>query len=79
MPTPNRQKTSCATCGKTAGTFICRGCSKSYCLQHTNEHRNNLDEQMNEIIANHDRLKQHTSDKKIERSHQILSEQIDQW
>ena len=75
----SRQRTSCAACGKTAGMFTCHGCSKSYCLQHTNEHRNMLDEQMDEIIANHHSLKQQTSDKKVEKSYQILLEQIDKW
>jgi archaellum component FlaC len=67
------------TCGKTAGMFTCRGCSKTFCLQHTNEHRHVLEKEMNEIVNNHDRLQQHITQKKPEKYYQTLLEQIDQW
>ncbi|CAF1158944.1 unnamed protein product [Rotaria sordida] len=59
--------------------FICRGCSKTFCLVHTNEHREILEKQMNDIIINHNRLKQYITSDQIEQYYQVLMKQIDEW
>ncbi|CAF3987806.1 unnamed protein product [Rotaria sp. Silwood1] len=59
--------------------FTCRGCSKSFCLTHTNQHREIVEKQMNEIILNHNYLKQQIINEEPNQYHQILIEQIDQW
>jgi hypothetical protein len=57
MATSIGNDSRCATCVKAAGTFMCRGCGKDFCLRHTNEHRQELTKKMDEdIIPLHDHL-----------------------
>ncbi|CAF0927469.1 unnamed protein product [Rotaria sp. Silwood1] len=79
MASLRRQNVSCATCGKTAGIFTCRGCSENFCLPHTNEHRELLEKQMNEIILIHNQLKQAVTGQTTEQFHQSLLQQIERW
>ncbi|CAF3008159.1 unnamed protein product [Rotaria sp. Silwood2] len=79
MSTLKRKNNSCIACGTAAGMFTCRGCSKTFCLNHTNEHREILEKQMNEIINNHNRLKQQISNEETDQYYKLLIEQIDQW
>ncbi|CAF0741953.1 unnamed protein product [Adineta ricciae] len=65
----------CITCGKTAGVFLCPGCSETFCLVHTSEHRHLLEQQLDEIILKEKNLTENTTDQ-----HQrSLMEQVDQW
>jgi hypothetical protein len=77
--TPN--DSGCATCGKAAGTFMCRGCSKDFCMRHANEHRQELAKQMEEdIIPLHDQLRQILDEQTKKPSHHHpLNKQIDEW
>ncbi|UJR14459.1 hypothetical protein I4U23_001456 [Adineta vaga] len=75
MLTSKKQKKFCISCGKTAGVFICPGCSKTFCLQHTNEHRHDLDEQFYELLDIHDRFKQNSTDE----HRRMIMGQIDRW
>ena len=70
---------SCATCGKEAGVFTCRGCSQNFCLPHTNDHRRALETRMQEIILTHNRLKQAITEQTTEQFHPSLMQQIEQW
>ncbi|CAF0860599.1 unnamed protein product [Rotaria sordida] len=79
MASFKRQNISCATCGKTAGIFTCRGCSENFCLPHTNEHREFLEKQMNDIILIHNQLKQAITGQTTEQFHQSLIQQIERW
>ena len=70
----------CAICGKATGTFMCRGCSKDFCLRHTNEHRQDLNKQMDEdIIPLHDQLRQNINEQTNKFDHDPLMKQIDEW
>jgi hypothetical protein len=79
MSYPERQQNSCATCGKSAGIFTCRGCTENFCLRHTNEHREFLDQQMNDIIINHNQFQQTITGQTTEQFRLSLMQQIDQW
>jgi hypothetical protein len=80
MATSTANDSRCATCGKAAGTFTCRGCSKDFCLRHTNEHRQELSKQMDEdVIPLHDQLRQNL-DEQTKKPHQHpLMKGIDEW
>lgn len=79
MASSRRQNISCATCGKTAGIFTCRGCSENFCLPHTNEHREFLEKQMQDVIIIHNQLKDSISGESAEEFHNSLMQQIQQW
>jgi hypothetical protein len=79
MASAIRQNISCATCGKTAGIFTCRGCDENFCLPHTNEHRAAIEKQMDNIIHIHDQFKQAISGQATDEFHQSLTRQIERW
>jgi hypothetical protein len=64
---------------KQAAVYSCHGCSKNFCGNHVADHRRKLGEEMNEIISEHDHLKniftQHTSNPNLHPSIQ----QVDEW
>ena len=79
MTTYSRPKNVCATCGKTAGMFSCRGCSKSFCLQHTNDHRRALEKQMQELIVSHNVVNDSMNIDSINENYRHLKDQIHRW
>ncbi|CAM4761826.1 unnamed protein product [Rotaria magnacalcarata] len=79
MASSRRQNISCATCGKTAGIFTCRGCSENFCLPHTNDHRAAIEKQMDHITRIHDQFKQAISGPSTEEFQQSLMQQIGRW
>ncbi|CAF4883851.1 unnamed protein product, partial [Rotaria sp. Silwood2] len=42
---------SCIKCGKTGGVLFCNGCQKTLCFKHVNEHRNELEKQLEDLIS----------------------------
>jgi hypothetical protein len=64
---------------KQAAVYFCYGCSKGFCGNHVADHRRKLGEEMNEIISEHDHLKniftQHASNPNL---HPLI-QQIDEW
>jgi len=73
-------KTPCSTCNNKdiIGIFKCEGCSQTFCLKHTNEHRQILNFQLDEILLEHENLSNTTfNDNKQESS--FLFDQINQW
>ncbi len=74
-------KPPCATCGnKSVGVFKCEGCLQTFCRKHSNEHRDSLSHQLDEIVLEHDTLQQtivEQKEKQSDRHH--LIEHIDKW
>ena len=70
---------SCVACDNKAinGIFKCEGCSQIFCLKHTNEHRDILDYQLNEIIVEHDKIFNLFNENNQQSS--LLFNQINQW
>jgi hypothetical protein len=57
MASASSSKSPCATCeNKSVGIFKCDGCSKTFCRKHSNEHRDSLIHQLDEIVLEHDTL-----------------------
>ena len=69
----------CATCGKTTGNFTCRGCGQDFCAKHVPEHRQALSKRMDEIMAEHDQLKDNLERGATVVQTDALSERINQW
>jgi hypothetical protein len=72
-------KTPCITCDNKdiIGIFRCEGCSQTFCLKHTNEHRKILNFQLDEILLEHQNLFNTFNDNKQQSS--FLFDQINQW
>jgi hypothetical protein len=72
-------KTLCVICNKGRGSFKCEGCLQTFCPKHSNDHRNELSKQFEEIETAHNfaqqTLIQQTEDP---RQHPLLKK-IDQW
>ncbi|UJR07438.1 hypothetical protein I4U23_011724 [Adineta vaga] len=79
MSTPTTPKSPCSTCNKIAGVFICRGCEKDFCMRHANEHRQELEMQIDELSLDHDQIRQHLTEESNGNSYGNIFEQIDQW
>lgn len=75
MSLAQRKVQSCSSCGHTAATFICRGCSRMFCLMHTNEHRTTLEKQMSELVVQVENLQ--IGQKRS--NDELLNEQINRW
>jgi hypothetical protein len=75
------KKTPCATDScKSLGILKCEGCSQIFCRIHVNEHRDELSHQWDEIVLEHDTLKETINKQNDEQNnHQVLLEQIDRW
>ena len=69
----------CATCNKAKGIYKCQGCSQVFCTKHSNDHRNELNKQLEEITMTHDlvhqTLNQHIEDPQ---KHPTIQE-INRW
>jgi len=72
-------KMQCITCGKDKVTYECRGCLKNFCLNHLNEHNQELSKQLDEIEDQHNQFRQTLTEKKIDPEKHALFKQIDQW
>ncbi|CAF0738873.1 unnamed protein product [Adineta ricciae] len=70
--------TPCTICThKTIGIFRCEGCSKVFCRKHVDDHRNDLRQQLDEIIHEHNQLNQLLT--QTENEHQVLFDEVDHW
>jgi len=59
MSSSSTKKTPCvADSCKSLGILKCEGCSQIFCRKHVNEHRDELSHQWDEIVLEHDTLKQ---------------------
>jgi hypothetical protein len=69
-------KKQCVTCSKGGGIMICDGCQQSFCGKHSIEHRQELTNQLDGIMQEHDLLQQELGQASIDNS---LLKQINQW
>jgi DNA anti-recombination protein RmuC len=70
-------KVRCMTCDKGIGQFKCEGCSQIFCIKHVIEHRQTLNQQLDEIFLEHDALQQATNENKSQ--YKSLMTSIEQW
>jgi chromosome segregation ATPase len=78
MATPGK-KAPCSTCGKERGGVRCEGCSKIFCLNHFDGHRQELSKQLDELEVTRDFFRQTLTDKIAEPQKHALTEQINEW
>jgi len=72
-------KTPCVACDSKdiSGIFKCEGCLQTFCLKHTNEHRDFLNDELDEIILQHENIFNTFNEYKQESF--LLIDQINQW
>lgn len=80
MASSATQKSLCITCGKGSRCFTCQGCGKDFCKQHVVEHQQQLGKQLEDLIIDHDQLRenlnQHTQQ---ELQYKLYTNKIDEW
>ncbi|CAF3056579.1 unnamed protein product, partial [Rotaria sp. Silwood2] len=67
---------SCIKCGKTGGVLFCNGCQKTLCFKHVNEHRNELEKQLEDLISEENEFENDLG--KVDDSHYLFND-IDKW
>jgi hypothetical protein len=70
------EKTLCITCNKSGGIITCNGCYQKFCGKHSIDHRQKLANQLDEIMQEHDLLKQELGQSFTD---EIVFKNIDQW
>ncbi|CAF1046242.1 unnamed protein product [Didymodactylos carnosus] len=80
MATSTKQPCVKCSSGKTSGIFACSGCQMMFCRKHSNEHRQELSKELDNVIYEHDLLKQQLTTETSARppDHPSLR-QIQQW
>lgn len=73
------RKVLCSKCKKASGTMTCRGCRQDFCYRHVTEHRQELNQQMDEMVVNHDQLKQSITEQEAQPNCHPLIKRVDQW
>ena len=79
MASLKAEASCCAICGKTAGSFTCRGCGQSFCANHVLEHRQILNGRMGEIMVEHDQLRDDLTGESAKIQAEALLQEIDRW
>ncbi|CAF3133489.1 unnamed protein product, partial [Rotaria sp. Silwood2] len=69
-----RQQKPCVGCQN--GVVTCTGCEKRFCLPHLNEHRQMLDKRMDEVVHEHNQLREALNP---QGSAPHLLSRIDEW
>jgi hypothetical protein len=72
-------KTRCVICDKKKATFKCGGCLQEFCFQHVKGHRQELNNQLDEIEVNRDIFRQSLTQQIEQPNNHILIQQIDEW
>lgn len=70
-------KTPCFSCGKNNGLFKCEGCEKKFCVSHVQTHRQQLNQQLEEIVVEYDTLRNRFQEDSNDENHRIAS--VDIW
>lgn len=72
-------KICCIRCGKDKATLRCGGCFQEFCYQHSEDHRQELDKQLDEIEVSRDLFRQTLTEQLENPETHALMQQIDQW
>ena len=72
-------KRRCAICEKEKATLKCGGCSEDFCYDHWDPHRQQLDEELDQIQINRDLFRQLLNQHMEQIDKQPLIQQINQW
>jgi chromosome segregation ATPase len=72
-------KNNCAICGKERRTVLCDGCSKPFCYNHLNGHRQELSKELDDVEVTRDIFRQTLTEQTSEPRKHPLMEKIDEW
>jgi hypothetical protein len=72
-------KARCMTCRKEKSTVRCDGCSQSFCYNHFEDHRQQLNQQVDGIEVSCDLLRKMLMEQTMKPEKHALIQQIDQW
>ncbi|CAF1071870.1 unnamed protein product [Rotaria sordida] len=67
---------SCIKCGKSGGVLFCNGCQQTLCFKHVNEHRDELEKQLEDLINQENQFENDLTKK--DDSHYLFND-IDKW
>lgn len=79
MATATTNRNLCYTCGKAKGISKCEGCSKIFCYNHFGDHRQELNQQLEEVETNRDIFRQTLTEQTVEPQKHALIQQINEW
>lgn len=80
MASASTLKTFCSTCGnKSVGIFKCEGCGQTFCRKHSNEHRDHLNRQLDDIVLDFDVLQQTIVETKDVANYHPVMQEIQKW
>ena len=79
MATVASNRTLCDICKKSRGISKCEGCDRIFCYNHFTDHRQQLNQDMDEIEVCHDLCRQTLAEQKNDHSLHSLMEQIYEW
>lgn len=77
MATANKGR--CVRCEKEKRGVRCEGCSQLFCFEHLPDHRQELNEQFDEIEMNRDLFRQSLTQQTTDPTKHALIQQINQW
>jgi hypothetical protein len=72
-------KVLCVVCNKGKGSFKCEGCSQSFCPKHSNDHRNELSQQLGDIEVSHDLIHRTVIEQTEDPQQHPLLKKVDEW
>ena len=72
-------KNRCAICNKEKASLKCEGCSRTFCFNHLNDHRQELNKQFDEIEITRDLLRQAITEQSAQPQKHSLFQKIDKW
>jgi hypothetical protein len=72
-------KAHCATCQKEKATYICEGCSQSFCINHLADHHQLISKQLDEIEDTRNVFRQILTEEKTNSQKHPLMKEINQW
>lgn len=67
---------SCVKCNKNGGILLCNGCNQYLCFEHVNQHKNEIEQNFEDLIRDEDQFEKDLSSKDDKH---LLFDQIDQW
>jgi hypothetical protein len=72
-------KSRCAICSKEKAILKCGGCIQDFCYNHFGDHRQQLNQQLEEVEVNRDLFRQTITEQTAESQRHPLINQVDQW
>ena len=72
-------KNRCVTCGKEKALMKCGGCSQDFCFNHMTDHRQELNERLDEVEVNRDLFRQTLTEQTTDPQKHALIQEINDW